>query len=203
MQYEVVILHSCAVQILYNNDDDGSTLILKWIYGMALRCVGPGQTVGTSVCVCDWIWRFYWWSMQYDVVISPSPSSCAVQIHCNGDDGSALILNECMERHCVALTLQVVRLCVCALEFEGFIGVRCSMMSYALMRYFICCANTLQWRWRLCIDFKWMYGTVLCWSWPNSTYVCIATCVHGCYWCSINVVRGRNLTLMCCPNTLQ
>ena len=36
-----------------------------------------------------------------------------------------------------------------------------------------------------------MYGTV----WSNSKYVYIAVYVHGCYWCSINVVRGRNLTL--------
>ena len=41
-----------------------------------------------------------------------------------------------------------------------------------------------------------MYGTVLCWPWPNSTYVCIVACVHVCYWCFINVARGLNLTLM-------
>ena len=92
-----------------------------------------------------------------------------------------------MERHCVALALgnQVVRLCACALAFEGFIGVRCTLMCY-----FICCPNTLQWRWWLCIHLKWMHGTVLYWPLPNSTYVYIAVCVHECYWCSISVVRG-------------
>jgi len=144
MQYEVVILPSCAVQILYNNDDDGFALLdLKWIYGTALRCVGPGQTGGTCVCMCPW-------------------------------------------------NLKVL------LVFDAVWG-----RNLTLMCYFICCPNTLQWRWRLCIDLKWMHGTMLCWPWSNSTYVCIAACVHGCYWCSINVVRGRNFTLMCCPNTLQ
>ena len=61
--------------------------------------------------------------MQYEVVILPS--CCAVQIlYNNDDDGSTLILNEYMERRCVTLVLgkQWVRLCVCALEFEGVIG---------------------------------------------------------------------------------
>ena len=60
--------------------------------------------------------------MQYEVVLL---TSCAVQILYNNDDnGVALILNKYMERRCVALVLgkQWVRLCACALEFEGVIG---------------------------------------------------------------------------------
>ena len=37
----------------------------------------------------------------------------------------------------------------------------------------------------------WMYGTVSCYCWTNSWYICIASCVlefDTCYWCSIQYV---------------
>ena len=67
--------------------------------------------------------------MPYEVV---NLSSYFVQIlYNNDDDGSALILNEYMERRCVTLVLdkQWVCLCACALEFEGFIGDQFSLRS--------------------------------------------------------------------------
>ena len=213
--------------------------------GVALRCVGPGQTVGTSVCVCAWIWQFYWWSMQYEVVIAPSPSSCAVQIH--HDDGSALIFVGwiCIWDGCRVDPGRTERTCVCLNLNVLFVFNAVWGRNLTLMRYFICCPNTLQWRWRLCIDLRWlniwngcrvgqtvrtfellcaleferviigvwssmlwdhnltlvrcpnslnyngdygsalifvgwMYGTVSCWHWTNSAYVCIAVwCVRA------------------------
>ena len=65
------------------------------------------------------------------------------------------------------------------------------------------CSNTLctiitAVRWSSFVG--WIMARVSCWCWTISKYVCIATCVGTCYWCSMYAVCGRNhLTLTCCP----
>ena len=68
MQYEVVIVPWCVVQIHYNVDD-GCTFV--FVECMARYSVGAGWTARTFVLVCAWIWRCYSWSMQCEVTISP------------------------------------------------------------------------------------------------------------------------------------
>ena len=53
-------------------------IFLSLVYGTAIMLALNQQRVR---CVCTLIWRCYWHSMQYGVVISPS--SCVVQIHYN------------------------------------------------------------------------------------------------------------------------
>ena len=35
----------------------------------------------------------------------------------------------------------------------------------------MCCANTPQWRWRLCLYVRWIYTTVSRWTWTKRMYV--------------------------------
>ena len=67
----------------------------------------------------------------------------------------------------------------------------------------ICCPNTLQWWCSVHVYLRWIYGTVSCWPWTNSPYVCIVLCLNLKLLFVFDAVWGRNLTLMCCPNTLQ
>ena len=46
-------------------------------------------------------------------------------------------------------------------------------------------------------------GTASCWPWTNSTYVRIDVCLNLELLFVFDAVWGRNLTLMCCQNTLQ
>ena len=86
MQYEVVISPSCAIEI-------HSIMVmtaLRW--SSILECImGPVSCwpwTNSAYVYIAWIWHVL---LQYDVVIILS-SSYAVQIHYNGDDGSALIV---------------------------------------------------------------------------------------------------------------
>ena len=53
------------------------------------------QLVRLYWCVLEFEASCYWFSIPYEVVMSPS---YAVQIYYNGDDGCAFILVACMER---------------------------------------------------------------------------------------------------------
>ena len=67
----------------------------------------------------------------------------------------------------------------------------------------MCCPNTLQWRWRLCVCVRWMYGMVSCWPWTNSKYVVIGVWLNSKLLFVFDTVWDRNLTLMCGENALQ
>ena len=126
-----------------------------------------------------------------------------------------LILVGCMER-CVYE--QHVRLYWCVIEFEeGVIGVRFSVREVVVMSPWCAalCSNTLQWRWRLCVCLRWMYGTVvLRWTCTNSlpppVYVCIEVCLNSKL--SLVYVVGCNISyevlnlpwcVVLCPNAPQ
>ena len=51
------------------------------MYGTAIVLALNHQRVRFYCCICALIWRCYWHSMQYGVIISPS--SCVPQIHYN------------------------------------------------------------------------------------------------------------------------
>ena len=90
-------------------------------------------------CTLEFDTFYYWCSMQYEVVILPSPSSCAVQIHHN--DGSALMYVGWIHGTVAVLTLheQNVRVCECVLKFECVVRVQCSMRSQSHNHALFCC----------------------------------------------------------------
>ena len=124
---------------------------LRWSW--SVECYGTVSchtwTNRMYVCVYPWIGRCYWWSMQYNVSLR------AVQIHYNGDDGSA----------CVDFSWLNV--------WNGYrVGPARTARTFALLRACFnlkamlllnavwgrnpthtCCSNTLKWLWwRLCVD---------------------------------------------------
>ena len=126
--------------------------------------------------------------MQYEFVILRAcailPSKHKHTMTYNGNNDSALVFvrwlnawNGCRVGPkrtestfvllCVHLDLEVL------LVFDPVWG--CSL---TLMRY-ICCPNTLQWQWWLCIDLSSLVECierVLCWPWASRLCVCIAAC---------------------------
>ena len=108
--------------------------------------------------------------------------------------------------HGVVLTLdkQRVRLLVFVWAWQC---CSCSIQYYDVGRnltLMCCCPNILQWWWRLCVYVR-RNRVVLTLDEQD-----VHTFVLGCAWissrrysCSIQYARGRNLTLMRCPNALQ
>ena len=120
------------------------------------------QSVRLYWCIFEFEYVITRYRMHYDVIAIAHP--CAVQIHCNGDDDSALIFIECMDERRWHLTNS---------KYVD-IGVCLNLKMTWLAR---CHVTLLQWRWWLCIDFRWMYRwTVSCWLWtkrpPRYSYIC-------------------------------
>ena len=107
-----------------------------------------------NVRVCDWIRRYYWFSMQYEVTIAVS--SCDIQKHY--DDDSALITVGWIN-WTGATDKQPVRVCnwICMRYWSVFLAVR--YRYYNLRHTLFYFSNTLRCRWRLWIVFKQMHGT--------------------------------------------
>ena len=87
-----------------------------------------------------------------------SPSSCVAQIYCNGTCDSALIfVLRTRVVYLLALNKQAVRLYCClrtslnlnaSVVFNAVWGRNFTLITW--------CPNTLQWRWRLCVDLCWL-----------------------------------------------
>ena len=115
----------------------------------------------------------------------------AVQMHYNGDDGSSLIFVR-WTGGVLALDEQAVRLHCCvrlklnvSLVFNAVWGHNFTLIMW--------CSNTLQWRWQLCVDLRWIYGMVSCWSGrADRTFVLVCACIWRCYRCSMQC----NATIM-------
>ena len=163
-------------------------------------CVGRLWTNRSYVHIAC-IWRCYWCLMQYDVVIS---LSCAVQIRCNGDGGSALMF-VCWMFRTVTYCPWTNSVCVCV----AWVG-RCygCLMQYEVVIISPPCAVQIHYNGDdgfVLIFVCWM--SVSGWPWTNRLYVCITACVvqfGTCCWCSMQYEVVINLILMlCCPKTLK
>ena len=139
------------------------------------------QNVRLYRCVCTWIGRCYWWSMQYDAVISSPSITCPhtlqyrwrLRIYLPWLD----IWNGCR----VGQTDRKFTL-LCELELEHvIIGVWFSMLwgrNLTLVR----CQNTLRYNGdygSALIFIGLMYGTVSCRPWIHSAYVALlCVCIY-------------------------
>ena len=122
IQYVVVIMSpSCFVQKRYNGNNGCALIFVEFME----QCrVGHGRTVGTF----EFEASCYWFSIPYEVVMSPS---YAVQIYYNGDDGCTVIFDGWYGTvSCWPWTnSKCVCIGVCLNLKQVVIGVRCSMRS--------------------------------------------------------------------------
>ena len=89
-----------------------------------------------------------------------------------------------------------VRIGVCLTEFEADVCVRGRCPTL------MCCTNTLKWRWRLCVGVLWMHERCrVAPGQPGGAFVLVCAFNSNLLFV-FDVVWGRNLTVMCCPNTL-
>ena len=144
-----------AVQMHYNVDDDSALIFVCLMCGTVIGLALNQQRVRFYYCcVCALIWRCYWHSMQYGVVIAPS--LCVVQIHYNGDGDSALIFVR-RTGGVLALNQQAVRLyCCLRVRLNLNVSVVFNAVWGRNFTLIMWCPNTLQWRWRLCVDLCWL-----------------------------------------------
>ena len=110
----------------------------------------------------------------------------AIQMHNNGNDGSALIFVRGMHGTGVAFAVHEQRVClyccVCDCIWRCYELVFDTVWGhdFAHMRHFVfCCPNALQWRWWLCVDLR------LCDVWNG-------------YWVGPEIKERRFLLLCLC-----
>ena len=138
----------------------------------------------------------------------------AIQMHNNGNDGSALIFVRGMHGTGVAFAVHEQRVClyccVCDCIWRCYELVFDTVWGhdFAHMRHFVfCCPNALQWRWWLCVDLRLFDAWNGYWVGPKPTartFLLLRVCSNLTMLLVFGVVWGHNLTLdMCCPNTLQ
>ena len=214
LRYGVVIILYCPNALQYNGDDNFALIFVRWTYKTGIVLVLDEQCVSLLCCMCT---RCHWFSTQYEVKVSLS--SFTVQIHCN--NWWQLYLCGCLfvgwifvrwlnawngcrvgpKRTESTFVLLRMRLNLeVLLVFDAVWG-----RSLTLSRY-ICCPNTLQWRWWLCVDASAFVG---CMHWTGVVLIlgeqvvrlhcCVCAWTWRCYWCWVNALWwGRMLTLLIC-----
>ena len=111
------------------------------------------------------------------------------------NDDCAFMFVKCMERWRVGpgRTESTLRL-YCVLEFEVVICVRSARGRNLILIWWY--PNTLQWRWRPCVNVRWTCWTASCWPYTNRQ------CVRIGVWLNLKLlfvlvsISGRNLTLV-------
>ena len=156
IQYEVVISPWCAVQIHYNGDDDYICVYVRcWL--MLVECmeryrcrVRNGRTGSTFVLV--------WLEFETVISVRCNRGRNPILLCCTNTLQSlwprvwmygTLLCWTCTNRKYVCITLVSVwiRSCYwCSIQYE--------VVTYLTL---MCCANALQWRWRLCVHVRWLY----------------------------------------------
>ena len=188
--HEVVILPACVILLSkYTAIMALMTLrALKFVYlmyGTVIWLALNHQRVRFYCCVCALIWRCYWHSTQYGHVSSPSSCMCCPNtlqwrwwfcVDLRFSNGWR-IGPEQTDRAFV-----LIAACVCAWTWTR----QWFSMQYELLISpcsWPWCPNTLQWRWRLCVDIcllnVWNVCRIGGWPWLSSAYVCIAVCAFG------------------------
>ena len=161
---------------------------------------------GVAFSLDEQLVRLYWCvfgfekaQVQYAVLTSPW---CDVQMHYyNVDNDWVVMYVDCTERCCVGTGRAVgtfVLACTCTWSCH------LCLCNWGLNLTLMCCPNTLQWRWRLrvclCSLNAW-HGVLL--ALDEQIVRLYRRLLEFEALLVLDVVWGRNLTLMRCPNTLQ
>ena len=81
-------------------------------------------------------------------------------------------------RHCVYVRVMYETATCCVWANSKYVIIRLDMkLLFEPDTIWMCCPNTLKWRWRLRVCVLWMYGTVPSWDCTNSGYACIGACL--------------------------
>ena len=173
-------IHVMYIQILYNGDGGSALIFVYKMYGtVAASSALNEQRVRLYCCVCAWIWRCYWCSMQYEFVIVracdilPSkhttmammnlrwPVECMQWVSCWPETNSMYV--------CITVWL-------CAWTWRRYWRTQYEVLvspSWCVVQIY-----TLQLRWRrLCVD---LHSLFECMERVSiRAYVCISVCARA------------------------